>query len=44
VKKLSNKSSLPGVLVSSKSENKSAKEVSREEGEKYGQKLGLQYF
>lgn len=44
IKKLSNKSSLPGVLVSSKSEHKTAKEVSREEGEKYAQKLGLQYF
>lgn len=44
VKKLSNKSSLSGVLVSSKSEHKSAKEVSREEGERYAQKLGLQYF
>lgn len=44
VKKLNNKSSLAGVLVSSKSEHKTAKEVSAEEGQKYAQKLGLQYF
>lgn len=44
VKKLNNKTNLSGVLVSSKCQHKTAKEVSAEDGEKYAQKLGLQYF
>lgn len=41
IKKLNNKSSFTGVLVGSKSEYKSAKEVSAEDGKRYADKLGL---
>lgn len=44
VKKLNNKSSIPGVLVGAKSEYKSAKEVSSEDGKKYADKIGLDFF
>lgn len=41
IKKLNNKSSLGGVLVAAKSEHKNAKEITTEEGEACGKKLGL---
>ena len=36
IKKINNKSSFAGVLVGAKSEYKSAKEVSAEDGKRYG--------
>lgn len=44
MKKMNNKNALTGVLVSSKCEHKTAKEVSAEEGQQYAAKLGLQYY
>jgi GTPase SAR1 family protein len=44
VKKLNNKSNLNGVLVGTKSEHKTAKEITTEEGEGYAKKLGLDFF
>ena len=44
VKKLNNKSSIPGVLVGTKCEYKSAKEVSPEDGQRYADKIGLDFF
>lgn len=44
VKKLNNKSAFTGVLVGAKCEYKSAKEVSPEDGKRYADKLGLEFF
>ena len=44
VKKLNNKSSIPGVIVGAKAEYKSAKEVSAEDGRRYAEKIGLDFF
>ena len=44
VKKLNNKSSIPGVMIGAKSEYKSAKEVPPEDGKKYADKIGLDFF
>ena len=44
VKKLNNKSSFTGAFVGAKSEYKSAKEVSSEDGKRFADKTGLEFF
>lgn len=44
IKKLNNKSSIGGVLVGTKSEHKTAKEITTEEGEGYAKKLNLDFY